>query len=114
MANAQSPGSGGREPREPRPRRSPFRALLYWTAVVGVWALIFVVAFFFKKVGGSAVFWAAVAAQVVVLGIFFAGKVWPAHEIGYLWLNPIGCATVVVFSLALQAILPARPAYSAP
>jgi penicillin-binding protein 1A len=43
MANAQSPGSGGREPRG---RRSPLRALLYWSLVVGVWALIFVVAFF--------------------------------------------------------------------
>src|ERR1700758_4878956 len=47
MANAQSPGSGGREPpREPRGRRSPLRAVLYWAAVLGVWALIFVVAFF--------------------------------------------------------------------
>jgi penicillin-binding protein 1A len=46
MANAQSPGTGGREPREPRGRRSPLRAFLYWTAVLGVWALIFVVAFF--------------------------------------------------------------------
>ena len=46
MANAQSPGSGGREPRAPRGRRSPLRALLYWGAVLGVWGLIFVVAFF--------------------------------------------------------------------
>jgi penicillin-binding protein 1A len=46
MANAQSPGSGGREPREPRGRRSPLRAALYWAMVLGVWALIFVVAFF--------------------------------------------------------------------
>lgn len=47
MANAQSPGSGGREPREPRGRRrSPLQAILYWSMVLGVWALIFVVAFF--------------------------------------------------------------------
>src|SRR5678816_2819732 len=31
---------------EPRPGRSPFQAFLYWTLVLGVWALIFVVAFF--------------------------------------------------------------------
>jgi penicillin-binding protein 1A len=43
MANAQTPGSGGREPRG---RRSPARAFLYWSMVVGLWALIFVVAFF--------------------------------------------------------------------
>ena len=46
MANAQSPGSGGRGSREPRGRRSPLRAALYWAMVLGVWALIFVVAFF--------------------------------------------------------------------
>ena len=80
-------------------------ASIFYPTLLG----IFIVAFFFKKVGGSAVFWAAVAAQAVVLGLFFAGKAWPAHEIGYLWLNPIGCATVVAFSLALQAFLPARP-----
>lgn len=47
MANAQSPGSGGREPREPRGRRrSPLQAMLYWGMVLGVWGLIFLVAFF--------------------------------------------------------------------
>jgi Na+/proline symporter len=81
-------------------------ASIFYPTLLG----IFVVAFFFKKVGGSAVFWAAVAAQVVVLGIFFAGKVWPAHEIGYLWLNPIGCAAVVLFSLGLQTTLRAKGA----
>ena len=77
-------------------------ASIFYPALLGV----FVVAFFFKKVGGSAVFWAALAAQAVVLAIFFAGKVWPAREIGYLWLNPIGCAACVLFSLILQAFLP--------
>ena len=38
MANAQPPGRG--------PARSPLQLVLYWTAVVGVWGLIFVVAFF--------------------------------------------------------------------
>src|ERR1700759_3392720 len=46
MANAQSPAPGGRGPREPRARRSLLKAILYWAAVVGVWALIFVAAFF--------------------------------------------------------------------
>ena len=46
MAKAQSPGSGGREPREPRSRRSPLRSVAYWVAVLGVWAVIFVLAFF--------------------------------------------------------------------
>lgn len=46
MANAQSPGGGGRDPRAPRPRRSPLQAVIYWTLVLGVWGLIFLVAFF--------------------------------------------------------------------
>ena len=33
-------------PGEPRPGRSPFQAFIYWTLVLGVWALIFIVAFF--------------------------------------------------------------------
>jgi len=66
------------------------------------------VAFFLKQVGGSAVFWAAVAAQLVVIAIYLNGKLNPAQEIGYLWLNPIGCAACVVFSLVFQALLAAR------
>ena len=46
MAKAQSPGTGGRGPQDPRPKRSPLQALIYWTLVLGVWALIFLVAFF--------------------------------------------------------------------
>ena len=49
-------------------------------------------AVFFKRVGGSAVFYAAIVSQVLVIGIYLFGKYDPAHEIGYLWLNPIGCA----------------------
>lgn len=79
-------------------------ASIFYPALLGV----FIVAFFLKKVGGSAVFWGAIAAQSVVLLIFFYGKAYPAREIGYLWLNPIGCAACVVFSLGLQAVLPRR------
>jgi len=42
MANAQPPRRG----REPRAKRSPLQALIYWTLVLGVWGLIFLVAFF--------------------------------------------------------------------
>jgi SSS family solute:Na+ symporter len=76
-------------------------ASIFYPALLGV----FVVAFFLKHVKGTAVFWAAIAAQLVVLGIYFFGKSYPQHEIGYLWLNPIGCAACVLFSLGLQLIL---------
>src|SRR3954471_11067365 len=35
---------GGNRPA--KPQRTPLQALLYWTVVLGVWGLIFVVAFF--------------------------------------------------------------------
>ena len=75
-------------------------ASIFYPALLGV----FVVAFFLKRVGGSAVFLAALAAQVLVLALFFLGKIYPAHEIGYLWLNPIGVAACVFFSVLLQLI----------
>lgn len=76
-------------------------ASIFYPALLGV----FVVAFFLKWIGGEAVFWAAVAAQTLVLALFFLGKAHPAHEIGYLWLNPIGVAACVLFSVMLQMIL---------
>jgi hypothetical protein len=44
-----------------------------------------------------------------VVAIFVYGKFNPQREIGYLWLNPIGCLSCVLFSIVLQSILP-RPA----
>jgi penicillin-binding protein 1A len=46
MAHAQPPNGGGRSPRQPRPRRTPLQALIYWVLVLGVWGVIFSVAFF--------------------------------------------------------------------
>lgn len=77
-------------------------ASIFYPALLGV----FIVAFFLKHVKGTAVFWAAVAAQTVVIALFFLGKAYPAREIAYLWLNPIGCFTCVLFAVLLQAVLP--------
>jgi solute:Na+ symporter, SSS family len=79
-------------------------ASIFYPALLGV----FIVAFFLKKVGGTAVFWAAIAAQSFVIGLFFFGKFYPQHEIGYLWFNLIGCTACVVFSLLLQAVIGGR------
>jgi Na+/proline symporter len=68
---------------------------LFYGVVLG----LFLVAFFFKRVGGTAVFWAALAAQVLVFVFHFS------HTISYLWYNPIGCVACVVFSLCLQMVL---------
>ena len=81
-------------------------ASIFYPALLGV----FVVAFFIKHVEGTAVFWAAIVAQALVVGIYALGKFFPAHEIGYLWLNPIGCVACVLVSVVLQSVLPLRPA----
>ena len=68
----------------------------------GVLLGLFLVAFFLRHVGGSAVFFAAIAAQTLVIVMYFS------LNIGYLWYNLIGCAACIVLSLALQALLPRR------
>jgi SSS family transporter len=63
---------------------------------------IFVVAFFLKKVGGNAVFLAALVAEVIVITIFMLDQ-YEYVKIAYLWLNLIGCLLVMFFSLIFQA-----------
>jgi solute:Na+ symporter, SSS family len=65
----------------------------------GVMLGLFVVAFFVRRVGGEAVFWAALAAQALVFVLYFK------LSISYLWYPLIGCAACVLFSLLLQAAL---------
>ncbi len=71
---------------------------IFYGVVLG----IFLVAFFFRRVGGNAVFFAAVAAQVLVIAMFLS------LNIGYLWYNLIGCAACIALSLLLQAVLGPR------
>ncbi len=65
----------------------------------GVMLALFVVAFFLKRIGGTAIFWAALVAQTLVFVLYFS------LTISYLWYNFIGCAACVLLSLALQAAL---------
>jgi len=73
---------------------------IFYGVVLG----IFLVAFFLRHVGGHAVFFAAVAAQALVIAMYLA------LNIGYLWYNLIGCAACIALSLVLQAILGSRAA----
>ncbi len=57
---------------------------------------LFLAGFFIRRVSGSAVFFAALFAQTLVF-ILFA-----TTNIGYLWYNLIGCATVLILAPALQ------------
>ena len=68
---------------------------IFYGVVLG----LFLVAFFLKRVGGTAVFWAALSSQVLVFALYFT------LSISYLWYNVIGCAACMLFSLLLQGVI---------
>ena len=57
---------------------------------------LFLTAFFVRRVNGSAVFFAALIAQMLVFVLF------ATTNIGYLWYNFIGCAAVLILAPILQ------------
>ncbi|HUL52366.1 MAG TPA: sodium:solute symporter [Opitutaceae bacterium] len=71
---------------------------IFYGVVLG----LFLVAFFLKRVGGTAVFAGALAAQALVIALYVT------LSISFLWYNLIGCAACVGFSLGLHAALGAR------
>ena len=71
---------------------------LFYGTILG----IFLVAFYFKKIGGSAVFWAAVCTEAIIVGI------WLLDIVAFLWLNLIGCILVILFGYLLESILPRK------
>jgi len=69
---------------------------IFYGVVLG----LFLVAFFLRRVGGTAAFWAAIAAQALVFALY------ATLSISYLWYNLIGCAACMALAVALQAVLP--------
>jgi Na+/proline symporter len=64
---------------------------LFYGSLLGV----FVLAFFFRSVRGTAAFWGMLAGEAVVFSAFlFTG-------ISFLWYNVIGCAVVIVTALMI-------------
>lgn len=74
---------------------------IFYGVVLG----IFLVAFFLKWVGGTAVFWSAVASQTAIFALYFLRHRFPVLDFSYLWYNLIGCAGCVLLSILLQALL---------
>lgn len=68
----------------------------------GVMLGIFLVAFYLKRVGGNAVFYAAIAGEILVISMYVF------TDIGWLWLNAIGAVGVVLFAYFLQVLLPTK------
>ena len=67
---------------------------IFYGTVLGV----FMLAFFFKRVGGTAAFVAALAGQCVVFYLFFFTK------ISFLWYNVFGCLAVIAAALTIQVV----------
>jgi len=53
---------------------------------------IFLAAFYFKKIGGSAVFYSAIVAELIVIACYLF------TSIPYLWFNVIGCLIVIILA----------------
>ena len=93
---------------------------LFYGVILGV----FLLAFYFKKVNGNAVFWSAIIVEIYIV----LSAIWPwlhtqipgvmnnipagidgfmlsASKIGFLWLNAIGAIGVVVVGVLLQALM---------
>jgi SSS family solute:Na+ symporter len=74
---------------------------LFYGTILG----LFLIAFFFKRVGGNAAFLAGITAEVVVLGLYYSRL-----DIGYLWFNMIGCVLAVLLGLVFQSFFGRRRA----
>jgi Na+/proline symporter len=70
---------------------------LFYGTILGV----FLVAFFLRRVGGTAVFAAAIIGETAVLAA------WALTAVSFLWYNVIGCAVVVVAALLITNLRPA-------
>jgi len=65
----------------------------------GVLLALFLVAFFIKRVGGTAIFWSALVAQLMVFCLYYT------LTISYLWFPLIGCAACVILSIIVQMFI---------
>lgn len=72
---------------------------LFYGVILG----IFLVAFYFKKIGGRAVFWGAVIGEIFVIYSY-------VQELtAFLWLNLIGCVLVIFFAWIIESLWPQKP-----
>lgn len=63
---------------------------------------IFLVAFYLKKVGGNATFYAALIAELAILYCYLF------TSIPFLWYNVIGCLLVIILAVILNPFLPKK------
>lgn len=71
---------------------------LFYGTILG----IFIVAFYMKRIGGKAVFYAAIITEVIIFTI------WKMDVIAFLWLNVIGCISVMFIAYLLENLIPKK------
>ena len=71
---------------------------IFYGTVLG----IFLIAFYSKRISGTATFVAAVIAEIAVISCYLF------TEISFLWYNLVGCVLVVFFAAVLQLFLPPK------
>lgn len=71
---------------------------LFYGTILG----IFLTAFYIKHVQGTAVFWAAIFAEGIVLYCY------KFTDVAFLLYNIIGCGVVIIFSILLQMFFPKK------
>jgi Na+(H+)/acetate symporter ActP len=71
---------------------------LFYGTILG----IFLTAFYLKKVGGNAVFYAALLAECGVIICFLF------TSISFLWYNVVGCLLVILFSAPIECLLKSK------
>ena len=71
---------------------------LFYGTILG----IFLVAFYMKRIGGQAVFYAAIVTEILVIGIYIS------DVISFLWLNVIGCLLVLIIARIIQWFVPKK------
>jgi Na+/proline symporter len=68
---------------------------LFYGSILG----IFLVAFYFKNIQGTAVFYAAIITELIVF------TCWLINLTAFLWLNVIGCFVLIVTASSIQKVL---------
>jgi SSS family transporter len=68
---------------------------LFYGVILG----IFLVAFYCKRIGGHATFWAAIISEIGVIVIYLL------NIVSFLWLNAIGCFLVIGIAAVFQLIM---------
>lgn len=71
---------------------------LFYGVILGM----FLVAFYFKRIGSKAVFWATIIGELGVVYIYYL------DVISFLWLNVIGCILVLILAFAFELIMKAN------